>query len=49
MRFLSEGIGELVLKELGTALEARLAVAFFNPDDRLLAALTSLSKLTVIV
>lgn len=49
MRFLSDGIGDLVLEELGNAIEARLAVAFFNPDDQVLGALARLTKLTLIV
>jgi hypothetical protein len=46
---LSNDIGDLVLKELGTAVEARLAVAFFNPDDQVLSALAALTDLTLIV
>jgi len=49
MKFLSHGIGELVLKELRKASEARLAVAFFNPDNRMLDALAGLPKLKLIV
>lgn len=49
MRFLADGIGELVLEKLDEAIEARLAVAFFNPNDRMLDALTGLTKYQVIV
>lgn len=49
MRFLSKGIGKLVLEELGRAIEARVAVAFFNPNDRMLEALAGLTKLELIV
>jgi HKD family nuclease len=49
VKFLKEDIGKLVLKELGEAKEARLAVAFFSPNDPMLDALTKLSKLTLIV
>ena len=49
VRFLSNGIGDVVMEELGQALEACLAVAFFNPDDRMLGALSAITKLTLIV
>jgi HKD family nuclease len=49
VRFLSDGIGELVLKQLGEAVEARLAVAFFNPNDQMLHALTGITKLKLVV
>lgn len=49
MKFLSHGIGKLVLEELGKASEAYLAVAFFNPDSRMLDALAALAKLKLIV
>lgn len=49
MKFLSHGIGKLVLEELGKASEAWLAVAFFNPDNRMLDALAGLPKLKLIV
>ena len=49
MRFLSDGIGELVLGELSNAVEARIAVAFFNPDTRMLNTLARLAKLTLII
>jgi HKD family nuclease len=49
VKFLSDGIGKLVLEKLGQTIEARLAVAFFNPDDQMLNALLGLSKLKLIV
>src|SRR4029077_15943180 len=49
MRFLSEGIGELVLAKLDKAIEARLAVAFFNPNDRMLRVLAGISNVKLIV
>jgi phosphatidylserine/phosphatidylglycerophosphate/cardiolipin synthase-like enzyme len=49
MKFIGDDIGGLVLEELSNAVEARLAVAFFNPDDQTLAALARLPKLTLIV
>ena len=49
MKFLAADIGELVVHELSKAIEARVAVAFFSPDDRLLSALNVVPKLTVIV
>ena len=50
MKFVHEGIGELVLKELGKATECRLAVAFFNPDEKMLNALSRLgSKLSLVI
>ena len=44
MKFLAADIGEVVVRELCKAVEARVAVAFFNPDDRLLAALNAVPK-----
>jgi hypothetical protein len=49
MRFLSDGIGELVLEKLGKGIEACLAVAFFNPNDRMLDVLARIKKLKLIV
>jgi len=49
VRFLSDGIGELVLEKLGKAIEAHLAVAFFNPSDRMLDVLARIKKLKLIV
>lgn len=49
MQFVSDGIGDLVLAQLADASEARLAVAFFNPDDRMLGALAALPKLTLVI
>lgn len=49
MRFLSEGIGELVLTKLDKAIEARLAVAFFNPSERMMDALAGIAKLKLII
>ena len=49
MKFLSHGIGELVLERLGAAIEARLAVAFFNPDDQMLDALAKIKKLQLVI
>jgi len=49
VRFLSENIGELVLEKLENAIEAHLAVAFFNPGDRMLDALARIMKLKLIV
>jgi HKD family nuclease len=49
MRFLSQNVGDLVLQELRKAVEARIAVAFFSPDDRFLAALRAVPRLTLIV
>ncbi len=49
MKFLDHNIGDLVMKELGKACEASVAVAFFNPDDRMMDALAKLPKLKLIV
>lgn len=49
MKFVSHGVGELVLKELGQASEAWFAVAFFNPNDGMLGALAGVPKLKLIV
>ena len=49
MRFLSDGIGELVLTKLGKAIEVYLAVAFFNPSQRMLGAIAAIPKLKLIV
>lgn len=49
MRFVSDDIGGLVLQELRNAIEARIAVAFFNPDPQMLRALQELAALTLIV
>ena len=49
MKFLTDDIGEVVIRELSKAVETRVAVAFFSPDDRLLSALNAVPKLTVIV
>jgi HKD family nuclease len=49
VRFLSEGIGKLVLEKLEKAIEARLAVAFFNPSDRMLDVLVGIKKLKLII
>ena len=49
MRFLSDRIGELVLEKLDKAMEARIAVAFFNPCDRMLDVLARITKLKLIV
>ena len=49
MKFLNHGIGELVLKELGIASEAWLAVAFFNPNDHMLDVLAEVTKLKLII
>jgi DNA-binding transcriptional LysR family regulator/HKD family nuclease len=49
VKFVSHGIGELVLEELGRASESSLAVAFFNPNAGMLAALAGLPKLKLII
>jgi hypothetical protein len=49
VKFLSKGIGKLVLEELDTASEAQLAVAFFNPNDHTLDVLAAVPKLKLIV
>jgi hypothetical protein len=49
VKFLSNGIGELVLEKLSKAIEARLAVAFFNPSDGMLDVLAGIKKLKLIV
>jgi HKD family nuclease len=49
MRFVNEKIGKLLLEELRNAIEARIAVAFFYPDDPTLRALEGLTDLTLIV
>src|SRR5262245_9623424 len=48
MRFLSDDIGQVVLQELKNAVEVRLAVAFFSPDEGLLAALARIPKVTFV-
>jgi hypothetical protein len=49
MKFVSDGIGAIVMKELGLGTEACLAVAYFNPNERMLDALGRLKKLKLIV
>jgi phosphatidylserine/phosphatidylglycerophosphate/cardiolipin synthase-like enzyme len=49
VKFLSNGIGELVLEKLSKAIEARLAVAFFNPSDGMLDVLAGIKELKLIV
>ena len=49
MQVLTDGIGDVVLNELKKASHVRLAVAFFSPDDRMLAALSAVQRLTVVV
>jgi HKD family nuclease len=49
VRFLSNGIGELVLEKLHNAMEARVAVAFFSPGDRMLDVLAGVKNLKLIV
>ena len=47
--FLSKGIGNRVLAELGKAAQTRLAVAFFNPNDTMLAALAKAPRLRLVI
>jgi hypothetical protein len=50
MIFVSQpNIGGLVLKELRDAVEVRLAVAFFNPDEKVLSALCGVQQLSLII
>lgn len=49
MKFLSNGIGELVLRKLGEAVDARIAVAFFNPSDEMLDVLVGIKKLKLVI
>jgi HKD family nuclease len=42
-------VGRMVLDELRNAIEVRLAVAYFNPDDHLLKALANCPQLTLII
>jgi hypothetical protein len=49
VRFLSEGIGKVVLEKLGKAIEVRLAVAFFNPGNHMLNVLAEITDLKLIV
>jgi HKD family nuclease len=49
MHAITSDIGHQVLKELSTAAEARIAVAFFSPDAQLHNALCTLPRLTLIV
>lgn len=49
MRFLSAGIGNLVLERLGQALDVWLAVAFFSPNDRMMASLSAIPHLTMVI
>jgi hypothetical protein len=49
MKFLSNNIGKLVLEELNKAIEAQIAVAFFDPNAQMLEALANLRKLTLVV
>jgi HKD family nuclease len=49
MRFLSEGINEKIMEKLKNAIEARIAVAFFKPDDQMLHTLRGIAKLKLIV
>src|SRR5438270_437874 len=39
----------LVLKKLAEAIEVHMAVAFFNPSDRLMSALLALPHLSLII
>lgn len=49
MRFLADGIGDLVLEKLAKAREVRLAVAFFNPNERMMDALARVPDLKLVV
>ena len=42
-------IGRMVLKELRSAVDVRLAVAYFRPNDEVLSALCSTPRLTLII
>lgn len=50
MDFLTKpGIGERVLSDLQSAVDVRLAVAYFNPDKRMFKFLRGLGRLTLII
>lgn len=49
MRFLSDGIGDQVIDWLDQAVEVFLAVAFFSPDEPMMAALSAVPKLMIVV
>lgn len=42
-------IGRMVLKELKNAIEVQLAMAYFSPDEKILAALSNVPKLTLVI
>ena len=42
-------LGRIVLRELRNAAEARIAVAYFSPDENVLSALQSIPQLTVVI
>jgi hypothetical protein len=48
VKFVSHGIGKLLLDRLAEASEACLAVAYFNPSNEMLDAIAGLSKLKLI-
>lgn len=49
MRFVSDRIGDLVLKELSGAAAVSIAVAFFSPENSMLTKLAGLKNLRLIV
>ena len=48
MRFICDDIGNVVLDELEGAAEVFVAMAFFNPNNRMLEALSYLKKLSLV-
>lgn len=49
MQVLTDNVGVTVIKELKKAIQVQLAVAFFCPNDELLAGLSAAPRLTVII
>ncbi len=49
MRLLTTTIGDVVRAQLAKATRARIAVAYFNPDEQVLTALQAVPNVTVLV
>src|ERR1700723_2629105 len=49
MRFARVRLGELLIRELKSARAARIAVAYFNPDQEMLAVLAGVPRLKLVV
>jgi len=49
MEFVTDSLGDSLLGELKTAKKAIAAVAFFNPDEAILAAIKKVPRVTLVV